>query len=216
MGENSRELEGLIAKMLKPLKGIKLNLAIEGLSGHQVIEFDGQETKDKKVLEDLTDVAHSVQNKVNIKGIERRRPNEVGNDIEPFVKEALVNKNLFADTPRTISGIKKSTGYPDLEFKDKYGRWHYLECKTYNISNIATTQRSFYISPSSDFKISKTAHHFGISFEIYVEKQIDNKNIYKVNGWKITDLSNLELDVKHEFNSDNKRLYDDDLVLAHS
>ena len=46
MGENSNELEGLITKTLKPLKVIKLNLAIEALSGHQVIEFNHEEKKD--------------------------------------------------------------------------------------------------------------------------------------------------------------------------
>lgn len=214
MTKNSEELEGLIAKMLRPLKGIKLNLAIEGLTGYQVIEFNNKDEKDKEILDLLVTVANNVKHKVNSKGIKRTRPNEVGNDIEPIVKKELLNKELIADTPKAKNGSKKSTGYPDLEFKDNYTRWHYLECKTYNIDNVGTTQRSFYLSPSDNFKITRTAHHFAISFEIYVEKRVGNKNLYKVNGWKIIDLSNLELDVKHEFNSDNKRLYDDELVLA--
>jgi len=34
-----------------------------------------------------------------------------------------------------------------------------------------------------------------------------NKNIYKCRHWKILSLESLSLDVKYEFNSDNKRLY---------
>jgi len=73
----------------------------------------------------------------------RSRPNEVGNDIEPYIKSALNSLGLNADVPIGPKGRKKSTGYPDILFwfnKSPY----YLECKTYNIENIETTQRSFY------------------------------------------------------------------------
>ena len=48
----------------------------------------------------------------------------------------------------------------------------------------------------------------------YLNKSIKNKHLYKVKSWKILDLSKLKLDVKHEFNADNKRLYDKKLILA--
>jgi hypothetical protein len=210
----SKELEGIIAQMLKPLKGLSLEVVIEGLSGHKARPFDKSNSKDKKVLIVLKKVAEDVLREVNKKGILRPRPNEVGNDIEPFVKNALNKYNYKADTPKTISGKKKSTGYPDIEFIDEFKRHNYLECKTYNIENIDTTQRSFYLSPSDDFKVTKDAYHFGISFEIFVVKSIKDKHLYKVKSWKILDLSKLELDVKYEFNSDNKRLYDKEIILA--
>jgi hypothetical protein len=214
MKEMSKGLEGVISQMLKPLKGLSLSIIIEGLADKKVLPFNPNDNKDKKVLEVLKKVANRVLNEVNKNGILRPRPNEVGNDIELFVKKSLQNYGYVADTPLTINGKKKSTGYPDIEFMDEFGRYHYLECKTYNIDNIKTTQRSFYLSPSNNFKVTKDAHHFGISFEIFVEKSIGNKHLYKVKGWKILDLANLELDVKYEFNSDNKRLYDDNLILA--
>ncbi len=210
----SKELEGVISKMLKPLKGLPLSIVIEGLSGHKSISFNKSNNKDIQVLEVLKNVAGEVLKEVNKRGILRPRPNEVGNDIEHFVRNALENNRYKAYTPLTVSGKKKSTGYPDIEFVDKFDRCNYLECKTYNIDNVSTTQRSFYLSPSGDFKITKDAHHFGMSFEIYVEKSIGNKHLYKVKSWKILDLSKLELDVKYEFNADNKRLYDKDLILA--
>ena len=210
----SKELEGVISQMLKPLSGLPLGIVIEGLSGYKVIPFNKKDDKDLQVLDTLKKVANNVLVEVNKNGILRPRPNEVGNDIEPFVKKALNSFNYKAYTPSTISGKKKSTGYPDIEFIDEFDRSNYLECKTYNIDNIHTTQRSFYLSPSNEFKITKNAHHFGISFEIFVEKSIGNKHLYKVKSWKILDLSKLELDVKYEFNSDNKRLYDEKLIIA--
>ena len=214
MKKISKELEGVISQMLKPLKGLPLGIVIEGLSGYKAIPYNNKSPKDRKVLSVLKKCANDVLIDVNNKGILRSRPNEVGNDIESFVKEALNKLDYKADTPITINGKKKSTGYPDIEFIDEYKRSHYLECKTFNINNIKTTQRSFYLSPSDDFKVTKDAHHFGISFEIFVEKSIKNKHLYKIRSWKILDLSKLELDVKHEFNADNKRLYDKKIVIA--
>ena len=103
--------------------------------------------------------------------MESNRVNEVGNKIEPFVKNALISMGVEADTPKTKDGKKKSTGYPDLEFRDKNGKWHYLECKTYNAKNVDTTQRSFYFSPSEGFKVIRDSFHFVISFEIVKEKE---------------------------------------------
>ncbi len=214
MKKISKELEGVILQMLKPLTGLSLNIVIEGLSGYKVIPFNKKDSKDISLLKKLEKIADKVLNDVNEKGILRPRPNEVGNDIEPFVKKALNAFGYDAKTPTTSGGKKKSTGYPDIEFKDEFGRTNYLECKTYNIKNLQTTQRSFYLSPSKDFKITSDAHHLGISFEIYVEKSIKDLHLYKVRSWKILDLSKLKLDIKYEFNADNKRLYNKDLIIA--
>lgn len=209
----SNDLRGVIVQMLKPLKGLKFSTVIEGISGKKVVKFNKNDHKDRKVLEVLKKVSEEVMQKVNEKGIHRNRPNEVGNDIEIYVKNTINQHTGFkADVPKTNNNKRKSTGYPDIIFQDKFGRWHYLECKTYNSKNINTTQRSFYLSPSEEFKVTMDAHHFGISFEIYSIKN----NVYKIKSWKILDLSLLELDIKYEFNSDNKRLYDKKLILAES
>ncbi len=214
MTKVSKKLQGVIAQMLKPLKGLPLSLVIEGLSGNTVLLFDQSNKKDIQVLEKLIRVANDVLSGVNQMGVLRTRPNEVGNDIELFVKKSLIKNDYTADTPETPQNKKKSTGYPDLEFIDEFNRHHYLECKTYNIANINTTQRSFYLSPSNNFKITKDAHHFGISFEIYVESSIKNNHLYKIKSWKILDLGQLNLSVKYEFNASNKNLYTSHLILA--
>ncbi len=72
---------------------------------------------------------------------------------------------------------------------------------------IATTQRSFYFSPSDEFKVIYDAAHFLMSFEIYVDGESGRNHIYKCRHYKILSLESLSLDVKYEFNSDNKRMY---------
>lgn len=212
--EYIRKLEDIIKQMLTPLKDIPFNVVIEALSNCKVIPFNPGDEQDQSVLLTLKNVASQAGRKVNENGIHRPRPNEVGNDIEPYVRTALPANGCNASIPTTLSGKKKATGYPDIEFTDQYGRLNYLECKTYNIKNVATTQRSFYLSPSDDFKIKHDAHHFIISYEIYVDGKIGNKNIYKCKSWKVLSIEDLSVDVKYEFNSDNLRLYSNELILA--
>jgi hypothetical protein len=156
-----------------------------------------------EVLEKLKGVAENVKKYQ----IESKRVNEVGNKIELIIKSELIKIGFSAKTPNS-----KSTGYPDIEFVDSKNRLHYLECKTYNIKNIDTTQRSFYLSPSEDFKVKQDGIHFGLSFEV---EAIENKK-YKINSWKILDFSELKLDVKYEFNSNNRKMYKKELILAES
>lgn len=209
-----KNLENVIKQMLQPIKNIPFNIVIQAISGFEILPFNKNDEKDKKVLQRLIDVAKCAGSNINEKDIIRSRPNEVGNDIEKFVKEALNQFGYNANIPLTTSGKKKTVGYPDLEFIDEFSRVSYLECKTFNIANISTTQRSFYLSPSEDFKITKNAHHFTISFEIYIEGVQGEKAIYKCKSWKILSLENLYVDVKYEFQSDNKRLYSEELILA--
>jgi len=199
-------LENVIKQMLTPLKNIPFNLVIESMTGKKVISFDLYNTEHKEILSLLKESALKAGKAINEKGILRPRPNEVGNDIEQFVREALNSLNLNADVPTGPSGNKKSTGYPDILFWFK-NKPYYLECKTYNIENIATTQRSFYFSPSDEFKVIYDAPHFLMSFEIYIAGELGRDHIYKCRHYKILSLESLSLDVKYEFNSDNKRMY---------
>lgn len=209
-----KQLENAIKQMLTPFRGIPLKLVIESLSGHTIVPFNPDDPKDNVLLQKLVKVAKKSALNMNKVGIKQRRANEVGNAIESFVKNALIDIGYAAGIPKTTKGHQKATGYPDIEFKDEYDRINYLECKTYNIENINSTQRSFYLSPSDDFKVASDAHHFIISFEIIEESRGATFNIYKCNGWKLLSAEKLLVDVKHEFNSDNARMYQKELILA--
>ena len=209
-------LENVIKQMLTPLKDIPFNLVIEVMTGKKVMSFDFTKVDHQKVLNLLKQAALNAGREINKTGILRPRPNEVGNDIEPYVRNVLNSLGLNADIPVGPSGHKKAMGYPDILFwfnKTPY----YLECKTYNIKNIDTTQRSFYFSPSDEFKVIYDAPHFILSFEIYVAGEKGNKHIYKCKYYKILSIESLSLDVKYEFNSDNKKMYsgkDGAIILA--
>jgi hypothetical protein len=214
--EYTKRLENVIKQMLQPLKDIPFNLVIESMTGKKVISFDFAKSDHQKILSLLKQAALNAGKEINKTGILRSRPNEVGNDIEPYVRNALNLLDINADIPIGPSGHKKSTGYPDILFWFNENPY-YLECKTYNIKNIKTTQRSFYLSPSDEFKVIYDAPHFIISFEIYVAGEQGNKHIYKCKHYKILSIESLSLDIKYEFNSDNKRMYsgkDGTIILA--
>lgn len=145
---------------------------------------------------------------VQKKPIERPRPNEVGNDMEPFVIAALAAQQLRAAAPKTKGGKGKSTGYPDVKIETD-GLPVYLEVKSYAAANHGTTQRSFYLSPAEDPKVADDGYHLLVGFEI--ER---NGNLYTPVAFEIVDLYGLDCDMKAEFNSDNKRLYEKHRILA--
>ena len=78
-----------------------------------------------------------------------------------------------------------------------------------------TTMRSFYLSPSEDFKVTMDARHLLLAFGMLRKPINDSRDsFYTANSFKLVDLSSLKCDVKYEFNSDNQRLYQDNAILA--
>jgi len=113
--EYIKQLEETIRRFLEPIKDIHYNIAIRSLTGCRVLEFDRNDNK----------TAYR-------KGIKTKRPNEAGNQIEPFVINSLNKVGLKAEKPKSRKGKVKIAGYPDIEISDEYGRTIYLECKTYS------------------------------------------------------------------------------------
>ncbi len=205
--EDLKNLKQVVRQMLQPLQNLPLRYVIESISGAEVIPFNRDDPKDRLLLDDLLRVAMTAGEKMNRSGIRSKRPNEVGNYIEPFVKESLNEHGLAAGTPTTGTGKKKAAGYPDIRFLDRHGRPNYLECKTYNAQNVDTTQRAFYLSPSDEFKVTESAHHFIISYEMVHVGTRGDVGVYKCKHFKLLSIEDLKVDVKYEFNSDNRRLY---------
>ena len=201
------KLEKLLSKFIQPIKNIPFEIIIQALFSTNVKHFDLQIKGNKQLLETIAkamcDVCKSIQNKP----IKRNRPNEVGNDIEAFVISALHKYKIKAGAPTTKSGKQKSTAYPDIKI-NRLGLPVYLEVKTYAKNSKNTSLRSFFLSPSKDPKVTKDAFHLAVGFEVVQE----NKSFYPI-AFKIIDLYGLDCDMKAEFNSDNKRLYEKSRVL---
>ena len=199
--DRERHLEQVLAQFLKPIRGIPFEVVIRALCEASVVPFDRSDADNQAFLTVLTEAVRDACRAVHATPIERPRPNEVGNDMEPFMIRALCQHGLSAAPPRTRDGKGKSTGYPDVRI-DTGKRPVFLEVKTYAAATHATTQRSFYLSPADDPKIFEDGCHLLVGFEI--ERA---GNLFTPVAFEIVDLYGLECDMKSEFNSDNKRLY---------
>ncbi len=206
-----QQLEETIKKFMAPLQDIPFPIAIKAISGYKVIAFDGGNKEDRLLLEKLSEAAVISGKEAKAKGIKSNRPNEVGNYIEPFVKNALIKIGLQADTPKNKAGRRQSTGYPDIEIVEPKNRVTYLECKTYNLKNINTTQRAFYFSPSEDgCKITADARHLVLSYQI----ESKARGVYVPVYWRLYCIESMIVQVKHEFNANNRQMYRKDALLA--
>ncbi len=208
-----KDLEETISKFLKPIKDIPFNIVIKSLSGYSVIPFDKNNSKDIGLLQNLTKAVELATKTANNNGIYTNRINEVGNAIEPFVRNALNTVGLEATIPLSKDGKANPQGYPDIKIKEKDGRTTYLECKTYNIKSIDSSYRTFYLSPSEGFKVTTDARHLLVSFEIMIDRRNDKMAFVPIN-WQIYTLDKLKVNIKNEFNASNKTLYLQDALLA--
>ncbi len=215
MNQNNyiKQLEETISKFLKPLKDIPFPIAIKAISGHEVLAFDKNNQKDKELLNRLTKAMDIAVRSTYKAGIATARPNEVGNHIEPFVKDAINSIGMKAEIPLTTNGKHQSAGYPDVSIKDVDGRITYLECKTYNQKSIGSSFRAFYFQPSESPKIINDARHLMVGFEIVREKR-NGKSVFVPIYWKLYTLEKMLVQVKHEFNANNKGIYKSEALLA--
>ncbi len=205
--DRSDSLGVALPALRQPLKGIPFEEIVQHLYGRSVEQFDVEVPENTDMLRLLVQAMRRVCSAVQSNPIRRPRPNEVGNDIEPFVIAALRSENLRAVRPKATSGRGKSTGYPDIKIVTS-GTPIYLEVKTFARKNHNTTQRSFYFSPTDDPKVTEDAHHLAVGFEI-----VRSGNEFTPVAFEILDLYGLPCDLKSEFNSDNRRLYDESRVL---
>ena len=208
-----KQLENCISKFLKPLKDIPFPIAIKAISGHEVIAFDKKNQADKKLLDRLIKAMNIAVKNAYKTGMLTSRPNEVGNHIEPFVKNAINNIGMKAEIPLTSNGKHQSAGYPDIIIKDIDNRITYLECKTYNQKSIGSSFRAFYFQPSKNSKITYDARHLMVGFEIIKENR-KKKSVFVPTHWRLYTLEKMLVQIKHEFNASNKGMYKPEALIA--
>lgn len=182
--ENIRQRIKTIIKCLAPIKDVPFPLIVKILTDFEVLAFDPLINDNKQLLMCLSSAAQSAGEKAFEKGIEAKRPNEAGRKIERFVLDALNQVRLRAETPLSKAGIKKTSGYPDIQIEDENGRTIYIDCKTYDTSTKNSDQRTFYLSPSEDPKVTKDTLHFLMSFELN-RVQRGSKEVFIPVSWQI-------------------------------
>ena len=204
-----------LSHLLEPLKNITFSEVIRNLAQKDVIPIDMRSNEDLALIDTLNKAAQSVLNETISNPIINKRVNEVGNKIEAYVERAVKEHNCNCFKPRGRQGKKNPNGYPDFELLDQAERVSYLEVKTFSKETKYKTQRTFYLSPSNNFKVTKDARHLLLAFQMVPSPNSDPKMLeYRAVEFLLIDVSTLMCDVKNEFQSNNKRMYEDCLVLA--
>lgn len=195
-------------------ENISFDVVIDAFSSHNLEPIDPSSNTDKSLVSNLkSDLQDCIDQVAATGGIDKNtRVNEVGNKMEKPVINAINNSasDLRAEKPTTKSGRIKTTGYPDILVYDAKERPTYLEIKTYSPGKEDTTLRSFYLSPSDDFKVTQNARHLLAAFEM---KKPDGNDGHIPINFKLVDLSGLACSVKFEIQSNNRRLYSEGIIL---
>ena len=209
------ELEAILAQFLQPIRNIPFPVVVKAMAGCSIIPVNVAADTDRRLNAALSATAAACKHLVDADPIIRNRPNEVGNDIEPFVMRAAEANGFVVSRPTSRSGVAKTTGYPDVLLHDTVGRPTYLECKVFGEGSAMSTMRSFYLSPSDEFKVHLEARHLLLAFGVQRRPIAGGINSeYRPVSYKLVDLHGLVCDVKYEFNSDNRRLYAEGIILA--
>ena len=159
-------------------------------TGHEVIKATSEQLEEAKMNAIL---ARDYQIDININifkdksGKPRKRFNECGNDMEKVLKDSTNGK---------LTGLGKSSGYPDLENLELV---YYLECKVADKDSMKSAFRSFYLSTLD--KVTKSNTHILVCF-LHREGKL-----YKEDKPIVKDLYDLELTMKSEWNASNKDMY---------
>jgi len=191
-------------KLSKDFEYLPFPLLVKATTNYEVIPLNfNSSPEDKRLFNELKDSANNfIDYAARIRQrFQGDRINDVGKRIEEAFVEELKKTEL---NPILLT----KSGYPDIKVVDSSGRITYLESKAVS-KDWNSSFRSFYYTDGK--KLDSNARHLLIAWDIAEE----TPKYWKINGWKICDLFNLKMKIKLEFNSNNKELYSDELLLFH-
>lgn len=134
------------------------------------------------------------------------RPNEVGKILEYEI----------SNVPSKFKIIKqiiplKQVGYPDVKIVETYGRVIFVDIKATTRPDVGSPRDFYYSSKEKTIeKIDADAIHLLLGFII---KEVKPEN-FKSIGWKLIDLSKINVSIKVEFNTDNLEIYKKESIIV--
>lgn len=174
--------------LMQEIKEISFANIIEKTTGCKVFVLE-----DDEIVTELYDASKKVLNEVQDLDYSSKRPNEISNDLDRRLREKLGGK-----MPKG-----KFAGYPDIIIERKKKNF-YIEVKLASINQLGSRLRSFYYEPVKVAKVDKDAFHILIGF------LHQNKRIL---GFKLVDLSKINVSLKNEFNANNVEIYKKEAIL---
>lgn len=194
----------------------EFGVVAEAVSGNRVIPARGRESSER-IVGAIGTVMGGLLEEMNaeespVRGL--RRINEGSKFFEEGLLEALDGlEGISCEIPKTRGGVSQRSGYPDLKITDEAsGDVYYLDPKLMERGSVKSSLRTFYFEPKDEtLKITEDASHLLIGIE-----HDGNDGKWEFLGYRIVDLSSLEVRLKAEFQASNKELYFGPSVLESS
>jgi hypothetical protein len=211
----TRVVQGLMAEE-NELAGVPFAEVVLAATGKKVLPLQLTNSMDRELIERISHAMNEVLRQLNASNgpaQQKRRINEVSALFEAAMKTELNSIAGFeCDFPKTTTGGKQRSGYPDLRLVDKKsGRVIYLDPKLFERGSRNSTLRTFYYEPKRDTnKVLDDAHHLIVGFEH------DGKadGAWTFLGWELVDLARFHVKLKAEFQASNRDLYQADAIIG--
>jgi hypothetical protein len=176
--------------IMRRIRNIPFSYVIEMTTGHKVIPLSKE---DKEVIDEIFKAAQAVLEEAKEEDYSTLRPNEISNRLEDKLRSKL----------NGVIPENKVAGYPNIMI-ERMGKVYYVEVKLAEIDKLDSSFRTFYYEPVELAKVTKDARHIMVGF-LHKAKSII--------GFKIVDLSKINVNLKSEFNTNNKELYKSETVI---
>ena len=166
-------------------------------TGFDMIPINRNETQDKALIDILQTIIKSFlkTSKSAHSRYQGDRVNEVGRRIE----EVLVDQ--MNRQPLKVTQLVKP-GYPDIRIQQENNRITYLELKTSSVKEKSGFRYFYYTSGN---KIKSNARHLLLNISVSEE----SSKYWKIDNWVLSDLSQLEVRLKCEFNASKTDIIDE-------
>jgi hypothetical protein len=199
------------------LKSVPFSEVVYAATGKRLLPLNLTNDMDRELVGKISTAMDAVLKKLNTPDSpaqQKRRINEVSALFETAMKAELnAIVGFECDFPKTASGTRQRSGYPDLRLVEKKtGRVLYLDPKLFESGSRSSSLRTFYFEPKRETnKILEDAHHLIVGFEH------DGKNgAWKFLGWELVDLASFRVQLKAEFQASNRDLYQSEAIIASS
>jgi hypothetical protein len=176
--------------IMKRVRDVPFSYVIEMTTGHKIIPLSEE---DKEVVDEIFEAACAILEEVKEEDYSALRPNEISNRLEDKLRSKLGG----------VIPENKVAGYPNIMI-EREGKVYYVEVKLAEVGQLDSSLRAFYYEPVEFTKVTRDARHIMVGF---LHK---NKSVI---GFKIVDLSKINVNLKSEFNANNKELYKREAVI---
>jgi hypothetical protein len=181
-------------------------VVIQAATGKRVLPLDA--VADRNLLDAMNEAFERIVIELNAEAADARpeRINELSGEVEDRLCDLIdADPQYDCAVPRTKRGEAQRSGYPDLRIvRLSDMRVFYLDVKLHSTEQRESTFRTFYFEPRNETsKINDDAVHLLVGFEHDGATRASRT----FTGWRLVDLSRIQLEFKAEFNAANEELY---------